>query len=105
MKTVILTIFGIMLMSVIGPLSKQAYENNWVFTTPPLLLALEAGQTAIFLQSRLNEASLYQAILLQLLYSFFKNTGNRIARFNSGLSSFAFCCAHSFRCPRRYAGS
>ena len=45
-----------------------ADTNNWVFTTPPLLLALEAGQTAIFLQSRLNEASLYQAIFFQLFY-------------------------------------
>ena len=71
--TIVLTIFAIMTMSVVKPCSKRAFGANWIFVAPGVLVALEAGQAAIFLQARLSDTGFYVTLLFQLGYSFFKN--------------------------------
>ena len=74
-KSLMLSLFSVVCLAVLAPVLKRAYRRNWVFAAPAVLLALEAGQAAIFLTTSLDDPMTWAALLFQLAFSFFKNTG------------------------------
>ena len=67
-RTVIISMFSGMILSVLTPAAVRAYEKDWLFVAPGLLLALEMGQASLFLQMRLTDPQLYMTVFFQLSY-------------------------------------
>ena len=74
-KSIQLSAFSVVVLAVLAPVLKRAYGKDWVFAAPGALVALEAGQAAVFLTTPANDPQTWAALLFQLGFSFFKNTG------------------------------
>ena len=67
-RAMVISMFSGMILSVLTPACKRLYERDWLFVAPGILLALEVGQVALFLQMRLNDPQLYMTVFFQISY-------------------------------------
>ena len=74
-KSITLSGFSVLCLTLLAPVLKRAFGREWVFAAPGVLLALEAGQAAVFLTTSPSDPQTWAALLFQLGFSFFKNTG------------------------------
>ena len=75
MKSIVLSLMSVLVLTVIRPILKRAFGANWVFVSPGVFMALELGQAAIFLCSPLSDPQLWLALMFQMSYAFLKNSG------------------------------